>query len=203
MLAKGTPIWIISIPILSLISLLVHFWLQTQYFLILASVLLLIFIPILAFFRDPDRAIGEGVVSPADGKIRDIKVEGGWLFISIFMNVHNVHVNRMPSDGRILSLEHIDGGFVPAFDKGSDSNERVIIRFKTGNEKWEMKQIAGTVARRIVTYAGPGDFLNKGERFGMIRFGSRVDIRFKMPKGHKISVRIGDRVVAGVTSLTR
>lgn len=203
MLAKGTPIWIISIPLLSMVSLMFYFWLGYSYFILLASVLLVLFLPVMAFFRDPERPIGEGVVSPADGRIRDIRMDGGRLFISIFMNVHNVHVNRMPFDGRILSVEHLDGGYLPAFKKDSDRNERVLIVFSTVNGKWEMKQIAGSVARRIVTYAGPGDLLRKGDRFGLIRFGSRVDLDLKVPKGHRLLVEVGDRVFAGRTSLTR
>jgi phosphatidylserine decarboxylase len=159
-------------------------------------------VPILIFFRDPKRSVGEGVVSPADGKVITVeRRKGNWYFISIFMNIHNVHVNRAPWEGRVISQEHIPGGFVPAFNKDSDSNERVVTRIGTDNGTWEMVQIAGAVARRIISYVKPGQILEKGDRFGMIRFGSRVDLHFKLPRGYFISVREGDRVRAGSSNL--
>lgn len=194
--------WIASIPALSIISLICFYFLEGLYFIILSGALLLFFIPVAAFFRDPERKIGQGVVSPADGKITKIEMNRDRVLISIFMNVHNVHVNRMPWDGTIENVDHISGGFVPAFDKDSDTNERFIIRFRTTNGTWEMKQIAGAVARRIVPYVKPGDVLKKGQRFGMIRFGSRVDIDLKIPKGQKVIVSVGDMVLAGTSSLT-
>jgi phosphatidylserine decarboxylase len=203
MLAKGTPIWLISIPMLSIVSFSIYFLLEEVYFVLLGALILVSFIPVLAFFRDPERTIGEGVVSPADGIVTRIEEDRGWVDISIFMNVHNVHVNRMPDSGRILSVEHISGGYVPAFNKDSDRNERYMIEVQTNNGKWRITQIAGAVARRIVPYVEPGDTLEKGSRFGMIRFGSRVDLRFKVPIGQKISVKVGDKVLAGISSLSR
>ena len=154
------------------------------------------------FFRDPDRRIGSGVVSPADGRVMKAEAEkGGRYHVSIFMNVHNVHVNRMPWPGRILHVEHHPGGFVPAFNKDSDLNERVVVSFRTENGDWEVTQIAGAVARRIVPYIVPGQDLRKGERFGLIRFGSRVDLSFRMPKGMVLAVSPGQKVRAGVTDI--
>jgi phosphatidylserine decarboxylase len=203
LIARGTPIWIAVIPLFSLIAAVVFLLLDSVYFIIISAVFILLFIPLILFFRDPERKIAEGVVCPADGKIMEIERKGQWITIKTFMNVHNVHVNRWPFEGRIVSMEHISGGYVPAFDKDSDRNERVRIRFTTGNGTWEITQIAGAVARRIVPYVDEGDVLAKGDRFGLIRFGSRVDIRFKLPRGHRIAVEEGQTVKAGSTSLSR
>lgn len=202
LIARGTPVWIISIPVMPAISI-VLFYITDLAILIPVSVTLLIAcIPLLLFFRDPDRPIGKGVVSPADGKVTRVRTVGEWTEISIFMNVHNVHVNRMPWKGKILSVEHRPGTHIPAFDKDSDRNERVRIRIGTDYGDWEMTQIAGAVARRIVPYVSEGFVLEKGERIGMIRFGSRVDLRFRQPSGHMLWVKEGDRVIAGKTSLS-
>ncbi len=201
LLAKGTPIWITSVPILSIVSLVIHFITGSTYSLVLAGILVIIMFPVLMFFRDPERKIGKGVVSPADGVVTRADLNRGWADVSIFMNVHNVHVNRFPWRGKVTMVEHIPGGFVPAFDKGSDNNERVKIGLKTENGEWMIVQIAGAVARRIVPYVSVGDVLSKGERFGMIRFGSRVDLRFKMPRGYILRVEAGEKVKAGSTSL--
>lgn len=163
---------------------------------------LVIMVPLSLFFRDPERSIGIGVVSPADGKVVTVeRRKGSWWFISIFMNVHNVHVNRVPWDGVVAYQEHIPGGYVPAFNKDSDTNERLVTRLKTGNGTWEITQIAGAVARRIIPYVRVGQVLAKGERFGMIRYGSRVDLLFKPPRGMVIEVEVGQRVLAGTTNL--
>lgn len=132
-----------------------------------------------------------------------IERNGTWVVVKIFMNIHNVHVNRWPYEGRALSLEHIPGGYVPAFDKESERNERVVIRLATAHGTWEIRQIAGAVARRIVTYVREGDRLERGERFGLIRFGSRVDLRFRLPPGQRLVVKEGQRVLAGSSSLSR
>ncbi|MGA1793016.1 MAG: phosphatidylserine decarboxylase [Thermoplasmatota archaeon] len=154
------------------------------------------------FFRDPERIVGEGVVSPADGRVTRVEMmRGRTCFVSIFMNVHNVHVNRMPWSGTILDVVHHPGGFAPAFNKDSDNNERTVTRFKTEFGTWEMTQIAGAVARRIVPYISPGDRLEKGDRFGLIRFGSRVDLKFTIPPGMELTVEIGQKVRAGSSEI--
>ncbi|MGA1866768.1 MAG: phosphatidylserine decarboxylase [Thermoplasmatota archaeon] len=163
---------------------------------------LLIGIVLVLFFRDPERTVGEGVVSPADGRIMRMEAKrGGWWFVSIFMNIHDVHVNRSPWNGKVIDMVHHPGGFVPAFDKGSDRNERVVIRLRTVNGTWEITQIAGAVARRIVPYVSPGQELKKGQRIGLIRFGSRVDMLFRMPTGMRMAVEPGQKVFAGRTGI--
>ncbi|MEV1203033.1 phosphatidylserine decarboxylase [Microbispora rosea] len=153
------------------------------------------------FFRDPERALGEGrLISPADGVVQSIDPwPDGRTRVAIFMSPLNVHVNRAPADGMITSVEHVPGGFVPAFNKDSDKNERVVWHFDTALGDIEMVQIAGAVARRIVPYLFAGAKVAQGERVGLIRFGSRVDLY--LPEGIRPAVTVGTRTVAGVTRL--
>ncbi|MBW1899355.1 MAG: phosphatidylserine decarboxylase family protein [Deltaproteobacteria bacterium] len=163
------------------------------------------------FFRDPDRVIPskEGaVVSPADGKviIRDIVedcpfMEGPCLKISIFMSIFNVHVNRIPYEGTISRVVYNPGKFFTAnLDKASQDNEQNAIVLKTENDKKIcFVQIAGLVARRIICGVQEGDSLSRGQRFGMICFGSRLDVY--LPSDTKPKVFIGEKVKAGTSVL--
>ncbi|RLF32456.1 MAG: phosphatidylserine decarboxylase family protein [Thermoplasmata archaeon] len=158
------------------------------------------------FFRDPEREVGEGVVACADGKIREItslKDEdiGESIKVSTFMNVYNVHVNRMPFDGVIKDIKHVSGSYVPAFKKESERNERVIILVDTEIGILKIIQIAGTLARRIVLYIKNGDKVKKGEKIGMIRLGSRVDIYLPSKSIKMVNVKVGDRVKAGCDTI--
>jgi phosphatidylserine decarboxylase len=153
------------------------------------------------FFRDPERVPGEGrIVSPADGVVQSIDPwADGRTRVAIFMSPLNVHVNRAPLAGTVTSVEHIAGGFAPAFNKDSDKNERVVWHFDTPLGDIEMVQIAGAVARRIVPYLAAGAKVTQTERVGLIRFGSRVDIY--LPEGIAPAVTVGQKTVAGVTRL--
>ncbi|MGW5263988.1 phosphatidylserine decarboxylase [Microbispora sp. NPDC004025] len=153
------------------------------------------------FFRDPERVPGEGrLISPADGVVQSIDPwPDGRTRVAIFMSPLNVHVNRAPAAGTVTSVEHVPGGFVPAFNKDSDQNERVVWHFDTVLGDIEMVQIAGAVARRIVPYLFAGAKVVQGERVGLIRFGSRVDVY--LPEGIRPAVTVGTRTVAGVTRL--
>ncbi|TQS18522.1 phosphatidylserine decarboxylase [Microbispora hainanensis] len=153
------------------------------------------------FFRDPERTLGEGrLISPADGVVQSIDPwPDGRTRVAIFMSPLNVHVNRAPAAGTVTSVEHVPGGFVPAFNKDSDKNERVVWHFDTALGDIEMVQIAGAVARRIVPYLFTGAKVAQGERVGLIRFGSRVDLY--LPEGIRPAVTVGTRTVAGVTRL--
>ncbi|MCC9308297.1 phosphatidylserine decarboxylase [Kitasatospora sp. RB6PN24] len=155
------------------------------------------------FFRDPEREIGTGrVISPADGVVQSIDAwPDGRTRVAIFMSPLNVHVNRAPLPGTVTSVEHIAGGFVPAFNKDSDRNERVVWHFDTELGDIEMVQIAGAVARRIVPYVPAGTKVEQGERIGLIRFGSRVDTY--LPAGVEVGVTVGQKTTAGVTRLDR
>ncbi|WP_248965567.1 phosphatidylserine decarboxylase [Sphaerisporangium perillae] len=153
------------------------------------------------FFRDPDRDLGTGVVlSPADGVVQSIDPQpDGRTRVAIFMSPLNVHVNRAPLEGTVTSVRHVPGGFRPAFNKDSDQNERVVWHFETPIGELELVQIAGAVARRIVPYLGMGAKVSQGERIGLIRFGSRVDIY--LPEGIAPAVSVGQRTTAGVTRI--
>ncbi|MCK8678797.1 MULTISPECIES: phosphatidylserine decarboxylase [Streptomyces] len=155
------------------------------------------------FFRDPEREIAQGrVISPADGVVQSIMPwKDGRTRVAIFMSPLNVHVNRAPLAGTVTSVEHIPGGFVPAFNKESENNERVVWHFDTELGDIEMVQIAGAVARRIVPYIPQGTKVEQGERIGLIRFGSRVDIY--LPEGVEVDVEVGQTTTAGVTRIDR
>jgi phosphatidylserine decarboxylase len=165
------------------------------------------------FFRNPNRNIPtepDVVVAPADGRI--VAVDEGVeapqtgnksTKISIFMSVLNVHINRFPVDAKVKEIAYHPGKFlVASVDKASAHNERnaIVLEDKQGRE-FTMVQIAGLVARRIICYLRKGDNCERGDRFGLIRFGSRVDIY--MPSEASANVRVGDRVRAGETILGR
>ncbi|MFE4592807.1 phosphatidylserine decarboxylase [Streptomyces laurentii] len=155
------------------------------------------------FFRDPEREIAQGrVISPADGVVQSIMPwKDGRTRVAIFMSPLNVHVNRAPMAGTVTSVEHVPGGFVPAFNKESENNERVVWHFDTELGDIEMVQIAGAVARRIVPYIPQGTKVEQGDRIGLIRFGSRVDIY--LPEGVEVAVEVGQATTAGVTRIDR
>ena len=157
------------------------------------------------FFRDPERAIpaGEVAVSPADGKVLGVRPEaGGFTRVSIFMNLFDVHVNRAPVAGRIASLDYRKGRFLAASrDQAAMLNEQNTVTIETGHSPVVFKQIAGLIARRIVFYKRPGDSVGLGERVGLIKFGSRVDV-FLGPEW-VIEVAPGRRVKAGSSVLAR
>ncbi len=155
------------------------------------------------FFRDPERTPGPGrILSPADGVVQSIDPwPDGRTRVAIFMSPLNVHVNRAPLAGTVTSVEHVSGGFLPAFDKDSDKNERVVWHLDTALGDLELVQIAGAVARRIVPYLAAGAKVTRAERIGLIRFGSRVDVY--LPEGIAPAVSVGQKTVAGVTGLDR
>ena len=166
-------------------------------------ILLAITLFVLFFFRDPERTSPKGrgvVVSPGDGKVIVIKdiYETDYLKkdvkqISIFLSVFNVHVNRAPIGGTIEIIKYNPGKFhIAALDKASLENEQTAMVIADGNRKILVKQIAGIIARRIICYVNPGDVVEKGERYGLICFGSRVDIF--LPMDSEIKIKLGDRV---------
>jgi phosphatidylserine decarboxylase len=168
----------------------------------------------IAFFRDPERTVPEGeglVVSPADGVLLPVvqavpPVELGMgdqprTRLSIFMNVFNVHVNRVPADGTVTALSYRPGKFINAsFDKASDDNERMSVRLRMANgAELAFVQIAGLVARRIRCDLRKDQQVHRGERFGIIRFGSRLDVY--LPAEAAVKVVKGQKIVAGETIL--
>ena len=175
-----------------------------------AFVLLLLALWVAYFFRDPERTGERGgslVVSPADGKLIMITevdepnfVKGRAIRLSIFMNVFNVHVNRYPVDGVVRYVHYNKGKFLnAAAEKSSLENEQMSVGIETGKQRILVRQIAGLIARRIVTYSKPGDAAKQGERMGIIRFGSRVDVF--IPTNSNVRAKLGDLTAAGVTVL--
>ena len=160
------------------------------------------------FYRDPDRAVPEGeglFTSPADGRVVEIAeaehpFTGPAVKVGIFMNVFSVHVNRAPCMGRVDYLEYIPGKKIAAFaPKASEVNERNLVGLSTPHGPVLMVQIAGLLARRIVCRLRRGEVLEGGQRYGMIRLGSRVDIY--LPKDVRLLIELGDQVYAGNSSL--
>lgn len=199
---EGWPFLAVSLLVSALVTALTG-W-------IWALPLWLIFVFVLQFFRDPARPIPQGdklVLSPADGRIvvigpaRDPWLERDALKISVFMNVFNVHSNRSPVDGVIQNVWYHPGKFFNAdLDKASEENERNALWIKTtAGMDVTCVQIAGLVARRILCYVGKGDQLTRGQRYGFIRFGSRVDVY--LPLDASVKVSIGDKVYATSTVL--
>ena len=201
MLAKGSyPM--VTLPF-ALTVLMAAMYTKDQYplaSLVLASLFLFTGLFFVYFFRDPEREAADGIVSPADGVVQSVIGEHGRAVVSIFMNLHNVHVNRAPLDGWVKAIEYSEGSHVPAYSKDSENNERNTVVLETLIGEVRVTQIAGALARRIVCYVETEQELLRGERFGMIRFGSRVDLDMPIDKV-RIAVREGDRVLAGSTKL--
>jgi len=162
------------------------------------------------FFRDPIRTGPRGdhlVIAPADGKVVNVAevdeptfIGGPAHRVSVFMNVFSVHVNRYPASGTVAFREYEPGTFVNAtLDKASEKNERMSLGIETRHGRVLVRQIAGLVARRIVTDGDVGEIARQGERLGIIRFGSRVDTF--IPRPSRILVSVGDQALAGVTLL--
>jgi phosphatidylserine decarboxylase len=186
-------------------------WMMRSYSLwLFAFLLAIVALWVAYFFRDPERAGVRGervVVCPADGKLIQITqvdepafMHGPVVRLSIFMNVFDVHVNRYPVSGRVAYKHYNPGKFLnAAAEKSSLENEQSTTGIESGSRKVMVRQIAGLIARRIVTYAHLGDSVEQGDRLGIIRFGSRVDVF--LPVGSTVMAKLGDRVVAGTTVL--
>ncbi len=205
MMARGSLSWILGIFLFTIISGLAYrnfkgpstlLWIL--FFLFIIGLILSIFF--IVFFRDPDRT-PEGeeddIVSPADGTVISIQNQTA----SIFMNIHNVHVNRAPLAGIVTHIDYKPGGYIPAFNKDSEVNERNHIVLSTASGTIELTQIAGVLTRRIVSYISEGTYVKRGERIGMIRFGSRVDIT--IPIGYVFTVELNNTVTAAHTIIAR
>ena len=170
----------------------------------------IIFLFVVQFFRDPPREVPQdtgAVLSPADGRVikvertQDLYGQRDAILVSVFMNVFNVHSNRSPVDGKVEKVQYFPGKFVNAdLDKASAENERNAVVLKTaGGQTVTFVQVAGLIARRILCYVKAGDTLARGQRYGFIRFGSRVDVYLPLNAGVKVS--IGDKVSATTTIL--
>jgi phosphatidylserine decarboxylase len=156
---------------------------------------------VMLFFRDPDRKTPQGeklILSPADGRVIKIDDLDGRPLVSIFLSIFNVHVNRAPVSGRVKSLQFRPGKFYSAFkDRAMKENQKNEIEFDTPSGIVRMYQVTGSIARRTIFYNNVGDTLEAGQRVGLIRFGSRVDLI--LPPGSNIEISLKQRVVGGKT----
>ena len=192
---------------------LIILFLLVIFFYFIYKPLFLIFLILLIFtfyfFRDPERVVPLGddiLVSPADGLITNISEykEGkkSYTKVSIFLSVFNVHIQRLPLSGQITKIDYIEGKFINAtLDKASEENERLRLTLKSGSNIIYITQIAGLIARRIICYLKTNERVNKGERYGIIKFGSRVDIEF--PNSYNLMVSIGQQCIGGETIIAR
>ncbi len=154
------------------------------------------------FFRDPERRPGPGIVSAADGRVRSVEREGDRWRVSVFMNVTDVHVNRLPLDARVASVGDAGAGFRPAYRAEADRNVQRHYVLETPLGPVEVVQMTGILARRLVSFVRAGWAGRKGDRFGMIVLGSRVDVLLPGARATP-AVRVGDRVRAGETTIAR
>lgn len=161
------------------------------------------------FFRDPDRRIPDGpglVVSPADGRVMIAgptdgrwAPPGSWQQVTIFLSPLDVHVNRSPVEGRVTRIEYRPGRFLPAYNQASNANELNEIWIDRDGQTIVARQVVGILARRIVCRVGEGDIVTRGERIGLMKFGSRMDVF--LPATADLHVRVGQRVIGGETVL--
>ena len=197
-IARGAPAAVLIAPLVVMAgiaaSVLVFEW-MALFFLTLPFGLA--FFAFLFFFRDPARRIGPGIVSPADGRVLEADPAAGR--VAIFMGVADVHVNRAPMAGVVTGQRHRPGGYAVASSPASATNERLEWEFATDCGVLRLAQVAGIFARRIVPYRGPGDKVKKGQRIGLVRFGSRVELA--LPSGCRLRVAVGDRVRAGESTI--
>ena len=189
-------------PLIILTGLFILFWSMGHVTIYLPSFIGLILLFCLNFFRDPKRLVPKGInqiVSPADGKIIRIDTQDEeFQIVSVFLNVFDVHVNRMPITGTFSDVSYTIGKFLMAFDHNAcDENERNIITIETAVGPIRLVQIAGLIARRIICYANKGKEMQIGDRLGFMRFGSRIDLI--LPNKIKLKVKLGQKVMGNTT----
>ena len=189
-------------PLIILTGLLILFWSMGHVTIYLPSFIGLVLLFCLNFFRDPKRLVPKGInqiVSPADGKIIRIDTQDEeFQIVSVFLNVFDVHVNRMPITGTFSDVNYTKGKFLMAFDHNAcDENERNIITIETAVGPIILVQIAGLIARRIICYANKGEEMQIGKRLGFMRFGSRIDLI--LPNKIKLKVKLGQKVMGNTT----
>ncbi|MDD4307341.1 MAG: phosphatidylserine decarboxylase [Thermoplasmata archaeon] len=193
MFARGSGAILLAPVIAALFMLYLGIW-------PLALVLFLFWLILLMFFRDPERVTGRGIVSAADGVVDWVRVNDRWIVISVFMNLHNVHVNRAPLPGVTVKVTRKAGGMWPAFLERSARNARAMMVFDTAIGNIRVEQISGVFAWRVCPYVRKGNLVLKGRRIGMIRFGSRVNVWLPADKV-MCKVEKGQKTVAGVTTI--
>lgn len=166
-----------------------------------AVVCLLISLFCAFFFRDPSRVIASdpaAIVAPCDGTVMEITTEDGRNVIRVFLSVFNVHIQRAPVAGSVTDVKYIPGKFLPAMNPDACRvNEQNVITIASEKGPFIVKQIAGILARRVVAWSKPGDIVKKGDKIGLIKFSSQVDLY--LPPAAEIAVKVGDKVVGGET----
>jgi phosphatidylserine decarboxylase len=193
MFARGSAGIILTPPVAALFMLYLGVW--------PLALALLMFWGILAmFFRDPERAVGKGIVSAADGVVDWIREDGDWVVVSVFMNLQNVHVNRAPLAGKTARVTRKAGGMWPAFLKRSEHNARAMMTFETAIGTVRVEQISGVFAWRVCPYVRRGNRVRRGQRIGMIRFGSRVNVWLPANRA-RCTAEPGMKTLAGVTTI--
>ena len=192
---------------------LIILFLLVIFFYFISKTLFVVFLIILIFtfyfFRDPERVVPLGddiLTSPADGlitNISEIKIGNKkYTKVSVFLSVFNVHIQRIPISGEITKVDYFEGKFINAtLDKASEENERLKLTIKSKNNLIHVTQIAGLIARRIICDVKPKDKINQGDRYGIIKFGSRVDIEF--PENFDLLVSVGQQCIGGETIIAQ
>ncbi|RZO88478.1 MAG: phosphatidylserine decarboxylase family protein [alpha proteobacterium HIMB59] len=192
---------------------LIILFLLVIFFYFISKTLFVVFLIILTFtcyfFRDPERVVPLGddiLTSPADGlitNISEIKIGNKkYTKVSVFLSVFNVHIQRIPISGEITKVDYFEGKFINAtLDKASEENERLKLTIKSKNNLIHVTQIAGLIARRIICDVKPKDKINQGDRYGIIKFGSRVDIEF--PENFDLLVSVGQQCIGGETIIAQ
>lgn len=211
-LARGAEKELIAVGIPFTVALVASVARPGLYTFLPAGLLTALMALLLYFFRDPVRTpeAGEGLfLSPADGRVVEVRrlheprfLEGEAVKIGIFMSLLDVHVNRAPVEGRVALVEHVSGQFLQAFrPEASEVNEHNLVGLESRYGRVLVRQVAGIMARRIVCRVRPGQRLQAGDRLGIIKFGSRVDLY--LPQGAEPVIRVGDQACAGVTVVAR
>tara|TARA_B100001109_G_C18816963_1_gene452496 strand:+ start:378 stop:1040 length:663 start_codon:yes stop_codon:yes gene_type:complete len=192
---------------------LIILFLLVIFFYFISKTLFVVFLIVLIFtcyfFRDPERVVPLGddiLTSPADGlitNISEIKIGNKkYTKVSVFLSVFNVHIQRIPISGEITKVDYFEGKFINAtLDKASEENERLKLTIKSKNNLVHVTQIAGLIARRIICNVKPKDKINQGDRYGIIKFGSRVDIEF--PENFDLLVSVGQQCIGGETIIAQ
>jgi len=172
---------------------------------VLGSVLTIFALFCVFFFRDPKITVTQGngiILSPCSGTVMEVTEEGDEKIVRVFLSVFSVHLQRSPVSGTVAETAHKDGKFLAAWDKRAQSeNEQNVIIIKGDGGAYTVRQIAGLVARRCVSWVKPGDVLEAGDKLGMIKFGSQVDLH--LPKSAAIRVKTGEKTKAGVTIMAQ
>jgi phosphatidylserine decarboxylase len=213
---------VVVLPVILLAAMIVYLivgvlYLSAWAIISIEAILAVVLVWVLSFFRDPYRAVRPDkniLLAPADGKVTDIElveengfIGGAAIRIGIFLNIFDVHINRAPCNATVERITYKKGKYKNAMNPGSgrvnESNELVLVRTEAPNDRLIVRQISGAIARRIVCGAAEGQELTGGEKFGMIKFGSRTELYVPARENAKCLVKTGDKVKAGLTALVR